>query len=270
MPGPGDLADAAKIEAVALFAERACRADAHFALDNQTGPQVARLVARLDGMPLAIELAPARAESLGVGGLLGRLEDRFALLDSGDRLAPPRQQSLAAAVEWSYRLLEENEQRAFRAVSVFPGSFTLEGAEVVAGTGAGRAVLHLVECSLLVPPADQRGWAAAVCDAGNVARLQGQAAHRGRRAGLRSRCAGRVGAAGGGGGFGRAADRRRGGSRGPAAGRRGSDHAPGAGLGDCPRRGGRGAAGGRAGRVVAAARPATRPVPAAVGDSRAR
>ena len=152
VPGPGDLDDAAKIEAVALFAERACRADAHFALDNQTGPQVARLVARLDGMPLAIELAAARAEALGVDGLLGRLEDRFALLDSGDRLAPPRQQSLAAAVEWSYRLLEENEQRAFRAVSVFPGSFTLEGAEAVAGTGAGRAVLRLVECSLLIPP----------------------------------------------------------------------------------------------------------------------
>jgi predicted ATPase/DNA-binding CsgD family transcriptional regulator len=152
VPGPGDLADAAKIEAVALFAERACRADAHFALDNQTGPQVARLVARLDGMPLAIELAAARVEALGVDGLLGRLEDRFALLDSGDRLAPPRQQSLAAAVEWSYRLLAENEQRAFRAVSVFPGSFTLEGAEAVAGTGAGRAVLRLVECSLLVPP----------------------------------------------------------------------------------------------------------------------
>jgi len=151
VPGPSDLADAAKIEAVALFAERACRADAHFALDNQTGPQVARLVARLDGMPLAIELAAAQAEALGVDGLLGRLEDRFALLDGGDRLAPPRQQSLAAAVEWSYRLLEENEQRAFRAVSVFPGSFTLEGAEAVAGTGAGRAVLRLVECSLLVP-----------------------------------------------------------------------------------------------------------------------
>ena len=54
-------------------------------------------------------------------------------------------------MEWSYRLLEENEQRAFRAVSVFPGSFTLAGAEAVAGTGAGRAVLRLVECSLLVP-----------------------------------------------------------------------------------------------------------------------
>ena len=142
-----------------LFTDRARQADAHFALDDQTGPQVARLVARLDGMPLAIELAAARAEALGVGQLLGRLEDRFALLAGGDRLAPPRQRSLAAAVEWSYQLLEEPERRAFRAVSVFPGPFTLEGAEAVAGTGAGLAVLRLVDCSLLVPPRAGRGWA---------------------------------------------------------------------------------------------------------------
>ena len=152
VPDPGDLADAARAEAVVLFADRARRADAHFALDDQTGPQVARLVARLDGMPLAIELAAARAEALGVSGLLGRLEDRFTLLAGGDRRAPSRQRSLAAAVEWSYRLLEENERRAFRAVSVFPGPFTLEGAEAVAGADAGLAVLRLVECSLLVPP----------------------------------------------------------------------------------------------------------------------
>ena len=137
---------------MALFADRARRADAHFVLDDRTGPQVARLVARLDGMPLAIELAAARAEALGVSGLLDRLDDRFALLAGGDRLAPSRQRSLAAAVEWSYQLLEEDERRAFRAVSVFPGPFTLEGAEAVAGTGAGLAVLRLVDCSLLVPP----------------------------------------------------------------------------------------------------------------------
>ena len=135
-----------------LFADRARRADAHFVLDGQTGPQAARLVARLDGMPLAIELAAARLEALGVSQLLARLDDRLALLAGGDRLAPSRQRSLAATVEWSYQLLEENEQRAFRAVSVFPGPFTLEGAEAVAGTGAGLAVLHLVDCSLLTPP----------------------------------------------------------------------------------------------------------------------
>ncbi len=152
VPDPDDLAGAARAEAVALFSDRARGADAHFALDDQIGPQVGRLVARLDGMPLAIELAAARAEALGVSGLLARLDDRFALLAGGDRLAPPRQQSLAAAVEWSYQLLDEPGRRAFRAVSVFPGPFTLEGAEAVAGADAGLAVLRLVECSLLVPP----------------------------------------------------------------------------------------------------------------------
>src|SRR6202035_543416 len=68
------------------------------------------------------------------------------------RLAAARQRSLAATVEWSYRLLEETGRRVFRAVSVFPGPFTLEGAEAVAGPGAGAAVLHLVDCSLRVPP----------------------------------------------------------------------------------------------------------------------
>jgi predicted ATPase/DNA-binding CsgD family transcriptional regulator len=152
VPDLDDLAGAAGAEAVVLFADRARQADAHFVLDDRTGPQVARLVAQLDGMPLAIELAAARTEALGVRGLLDRLEDRFALLAGGDRLAPSRQRSLAAAVEWSYRLLEEDERRVFRAVSVFPGPFTLEGAEAVAGMDAGLAVLRLVDCSLLVPP----------------------------------------------------------------------------------------------------------------------
>jgi predicted ATPase/DNA-binding CsgD family transcriptional regulator len=151
LPG-GDPADAGGSEAVALFADRACQVDAGFALDAETGPAVARLVTRLDGMPLAIELAAARVEALGVTQLLDRLDDRFALLAAGDRLAPGRHRSLAATVEWSYRLLDDREKRVFRAVSVFPGPFTLEAAEAVAGPGAGAAVLHLVDCSLLVPP----------------------------------------------------------------------------------------------------------------------
>ena len=113
---------------------------------------MARLVTRLDGMPLAIELAAARVEALGVTQLLDRIDDRFALLAAGDRLAAGRQRSLAAAVEWSYQLLDEQERRVFRAVSVFPGPFTLEAAEAVAGRCAGPAVLRLVDCSLLVPP----------------------------------------------------------------------------------------------------------------------
>jgi predicted ATPase/DNA-binding CsgD family transcriptional regulator len=150
--GPSDTADLAAVEAVALFADRAGRADAHFALTSETGPAVAHLVRRLDGMPLAIELAAARVEALGVAQLLDRLDDRFELLTGGDRLATGRQRSLAAAVQWSYRLLGEREQRVFRAVSVFPGPFTLEAAESVAGTGAEPGVLRLVDCSLLSPP----------------------------------------------------------------------------------------------------------------------
>ena len=152
MPAPDDPAGGGRSEAVALFADRARCADPRFVLDGPTGPVVARLVARLDGMPLAIELAAARVEALPVSQLLDRIEDRFALLTGGDRLAADRQRSLAATVAWSYWLLEEHERRVFRAVSVFPGPFTLEGAEAVAGPGAGAVVLRLVDCSLLVPP----------------------------------------------------------------------------------------------------------------------
>jgi predicted ATPase/DNA-binding CsgD family transcriptional regulator len=147
---PGDPAVGS--DAVTLFADRARQVDTRFVLDDAMGLAAARLVTRLDGMPLAIELAAARVEALGVAQLLDRLDDRFALLSAGDRLAAGRHRSLAATVEWSYQLLDKDEQRVFRALSVFPGPFTLEAAEAVAGPGAGPAVLHLVDCSLLVPP----------------------------------------------------------------------------------------------------------------------
>jgi len=150
---PDDLAESTtESEAVTLFADRARRAEPGFALDAPTRTTVAQLVTRLDGMPLAIELAAARVDALGVPQLLDRIDDRFALLMDGDRLAQQRQRSLAAAVQWSYELLDTEERRVFRAVSVFPGPFSLDGAEAVAGPAAGRTVPRLVDCSLLVPP----------------------------------------------------------------------------------------------------------------------
>ena len=126
--------------AVRLFADRARQADPRFVLDRESGPVAARLVQRLDGMPLAIELAAARVEALGLSQLLDRLEGSLRLLTSADRTAPARHRSLAATVEWSYRLLREEDQRVFRRLAVFPGPFTLEAAVAVAGpdTAAGR------------------------------------------------------------------------------------------------------------------------------------
>jgi predicted ATPase/DNA-binding CsgD family transcriptional regulator len=139
-------------EAVRLFADRARQVAPEFTLDEATEPLVTRLVTRLDGMPLAIELAAARVDVLGVAQLLDRIGDRFRLLMDADRLAQERQRSLAATVQWSYQLLDDSERQVFRMVSVFPGPFTLEGAEAVAGAGAGATVLRLVDRSLLLPP----------------------------------------------------------------------------------------------------------------------
>jgi non-specific serine/threonine protein kinase len=152
VPGPDDAGGVAGAEAVWLFNDRARAIDASFALSSENRRDVARLVVRLDGMPLAIELAAARVEALGVAQLREQLDGRLALLAGGDRLAAGRHRSLAAAAEWSYQLLAEAERRVFRHVSMFPAPFTLEAAEAVAGQGAAEGVLRLVECSLLVPP----------------------------------------------------------------------------------------------------------------------
>ena len=147
VPGPTGQA-----EAVTLFAERARQLDPDFVVDADSGSMVARLVQRLDGMPLAIELAAARVEALGLAQLVDRLDDRFGLLVSANRAAAARHRSLEATVEWSYQLLTGSEQRVFRRLSVFPGPFSLDAAEAVAGADAGPAVMRLVDCSLLVPP----------------------------------------------------------------------------------------------------------------------
>jgi predicted ATPase/DNA-binding CsgD family transcriptional regulator len=143
----------AETAAVTLFADRARLADPEFVLDAVTAPVVGQIVARLDGVPLAIELAAARVEGLGLSQLASRLDTGLALLSGGSRgAAGGRQASLAATADWSYRLLSEDEQRVFRALSVFPGPFTLEAAEAVAGPQAALTVPRLVDCSLVVPP----------------------------------------------------------------------------------------------------------------------
>jgi predicted ATPase/DNA-binding CsgD family transcriptional regulator len=152
LPPPGDPAAAAECEAVTLFADRARQADPGFTLDADTVATVARLVTRLDGLPLAIELAAARVDVLSVAQLLDRINDRFSLLAEADRLAVDRQRSLAATVRWSYQLLNAAEQRVFRALAAFPGPFTLDAAEAVTNAETGREVLRLVDCSLVLPP----------------------------------------------------------------------------------------------------------------------
>jgi predicted ATPase/DNA-binding CsgD family transcriptional regulator len=145
--------------AAALFAERAAQADPRLTLSPRYAPLVARVVSRLDGMPLAIELAAARVEALGMAGLADRIDDALRLLNGKHRRAAARHQSLTAVADWSYRLLAEPEQRVFWRLAVFPGSFTLEAAEAVAGPEAAPIVLRLVDCSLVMPPrlgADQR------------------------------------------------------------------------------------------------------------------
>ncbi len=151
LPGPDD-ADPGSSEAVTLFADRAQMTDPGFSLDPASGPAVARLVARLDGMPLAIELAAAQVEALGVSELADLLDDGFRLLGGTGQLTAERHRTLAATAEWSYRLLDEPEQRVFRMLAVLPGPFTLAAAQAVAGPGTDRSVLRLVACSLLAPP----------------------------------------------------------------------------------------------------------------------
>ena len=138
--------------AAELFADRARAADPQFVLDAASGPLVGQVVARLDGMPLAIELAAARVEALGLAQLAARLGGGLPIFASGDPTAAARHQSLAATVDWSYRLLTSAEQRVFRRLSLFPGPFTLDAALAAAGADAGPAVLRLVDCSLLGPP----------------------------------------------------------------------------------------------------------------------
>jgi predicted ATPase/class 3 adenylate cyclase len=141
LPGPGDtgVPAAESSDAVALFAERARAQGTGLSVDGETGPLVASICRRLDGLPLAIELAAARLRSLPLGALHDRLDQRFGLLTGGDRAALARQQTLEATVDWSYSLLTSAEQVFLRRLSVFAESFDLDAAESVCGFGAIEA-----------------------------------------------------------------------------------------------------------------------------------
>jgi len=132
---PPVVAELRRCESVRLFTDRAMAADPGFRLDPGNAVAVAEICARLDGLPLAIELAAARVPALGTGGIAERLDDRFRLLTSGSRTALNRQRTLAATFDWSYELLSEPEQAAFRRVSVFAETFSLPAAAAVASVG---------------------------------------------------------------------------------------------------------------------------------------
>ena len=136
--GPGDAA--------ALFAERATAARPGARLPADT---VRGIVDRLDGLPLAVELAAAKVRAMSVEEILRRLTNRFDLLRGGDRTAPDRHQTLLAVIDWSWNLLAERERRALRRLSVYQDGFSLEAAEAMVGAEAVDAVAELVDASLL-------------------------------------------------------------------------------------------------------------------------
>jgi predicted ATPase/DNA-binding winged helix-turn-helix (wHTH) protein len=149
-------AEALAFPAVELFVERAAERLGEFELTDENAPIVAEICRKLDGIPLAIELAAARVETFGVRGLATHLDDRFRLLTSGRRSGPPRHRTLRAALDWSYEVLSEPERAVLRRLGIFMGGFTLDAAcAVVADPGLLKgdvidAVAELVEKSLAV------------------------------------------------------------------------------------------------------------------------
>jgi predicted ATPase/DNA-binding winged helix-turn-helix (wHTH) protein len=154
-----ELAAALRHDAVRLFVARARAADPHFNLSERNVATVATICRRLDGIPLAIELAAARAAALGIEGLARRLDLRFHVLTGGRRTALPRHQTLRATLDWSHRLLAEPDRIVLRRLAVFAGSFSLEAAASVVADPAlaeweviGR-IAELVDKSLVVADA---------------------------------------------------------------------------------------------------------------------
>ncbi|HWT50378.1 MAG TPA: LuxR C-terminal-related transcriptional regulator [Mycobacterium sp.] len=137
-------------EAIELFADRAHLAQADFTVTDDNAAAVAEICRRLDGIPLAIELAAARVRALSLAEILDGLHDRFRLLTGGSRTAVRRQQTLRASVDWSHALLTETERILFRRLAVFLGGFDLQAAQAFVGSGAVERYQVLDQLSLLV------------------------------------------------------------------------------------------------------------------------
>ena len=137
-------------EAIELFTDRARRARPDFAVSDDNAAAVGEICCRLDGLPLAIELAAARVRALSLAEILDSLHDRFRLLTGGARTAVRRQQTLRASVDWSHALLTEPERVLFRRLAVFLGGFDLDAAQAVAGSGEVERYQVLDQLTLLV------------------------------------------------------------------------------------------------------------------------
>jgi predicted ATPase/class 3 adenylate cyclase len=146
LPEPGSLS---QYEAVALFIERARAVKPDFAATSENAPAVAEICVRLDGLPLAIELAAARTKLLSPQALLARLEQSLDLLAGGPRDLPARQQTLRATIDWSYHLLAPEEQQLFARLAVFHGGCTLDAAEAVCGGNVLAGLATLVDDNML-------------------------------------------------------------------------------------------------------------------------
>jgi predicted ATPase len=152
VPPGGDAVDSvAEFDAAALFEARASLVDPDFALGGTADAAVTRIVRRLDGMPLAIELAAGQLDVMGLDQLASRLDDSGVLV-SAQRGIPARQASLTASIDWSYRLLDAEERSAFGRLAVFPAPFSLEAARAAVGSGALELLSRLVRRSMVMAP----------------------------------------------------------------------------------------------------------------------
>ena len=138
-----DPEDMLRHGAVQLFVARARAAESGFVPDARTAAIIGAVCRRLDGIPLAIELAAARTATLGVEGLAARLDDRFRLLTGGHRTALPRHQTLRATLDWSYELLPEPERVVLRRLAIFAGGFTLEAATAIGASAESPEIAAL-------------------------------------------------------------------------------------------------------------------------------